>query len=214
MLLLILAACSGSSGGHGQTVAVTATDTACTPAATRFASGKLSFKVTNKGREVTEVYVYGKRDTIEGEVENVVAGTTRSLDVNLKAGTYEIACKPGMKGNGIRVPITVTGGAAQAAPPAPTRAIDVHAVDYLFQFDDPHLQHGDVVSVTLTNGGTQPHEFEVLGPDGKTVGEVAPTPPGQRDTATIAFAKSGTYTYRCNIADHRTRGMQGTLVVG
>ena len=47
-----------------------------------------------------------------GEVENIAPGLTRELLVELPAGTYETACKPGMIGNGIRGALTVTGAAA------------------------------------------------------------------------------------------------------
>ena len=37
-----------------------------------------------------------------GEVENIAPGLSRDLHVELPAGTYETACKPGMIGKGIR----------------------------------------------------------------------------------------------------------------
>jgi iron uptake system component EfeO len=48
-----------------------------------------------------------------GEVENIAPGLTRELLVELPAGDYETACKPGMVGDGIRSGLTVTGEAAQ-----------------------------------------------------------------------------------------------------
>jgi iron uptake system component EfeO len=51
-----------------------------------------------------------------GEVENITPGLTRSLKVELaRPGTYETACKPGMKGDGIRADFTVTGSSATGA---------------------------------------------------------------------------------------------------
>ena len=44
-----------------------------------------------------------------GEVENIGPGLSRDLHVELPAGTYETACKPGMIGDGIRGAFTVTG---------------------------------------------------------------------------------------------------------
>jgi iron uptake system component EfeO len=70
------------------------------------------FNVTNSGAKVTEFYVYAAGDRIMGEVENVVPGLSRDLHVELPAGTYETACKPGLIGKGIRAALTVSGSAA------------------------------------------------------------------------------------------------------
>ena len=50
-----------------------------------------------------------------GEVENIGPGLTRQLIVSLpEAATYQLACKPGMVGTGIRQDFVVTGD-SQAA---------------------------------------------------------------------------------------------------
>jgi iron uptake system component EfeO len=102
----LIGACSSNSKSA---VRVTATDSKCTPAKRTFAAGKTTFEVENKGSKVTELYVYKPGDEIAGEVENVGPGTTRQLTVPLQAGRYELACKPGQTGRGIRAPITVKG---------------------------------------------------------------------------------------------------------
>ena len=51
-----------------------------------------------------------KRNQVVGELENISPGLTRDFTVELSdAGTYQTACKPGMKGKGIRADFTVTG---------------------------------------------------------------------------------------------------------
>jgi iron uptake system component EfeO len=111
-----LAACSddaGSDGGAaGGPIAVNATDSACEVATTDVDAGTVVFKVTNKGVKVTEFYVYAQGDRVMGEVENIAPGLSRDLHVELPAGTYETACKPGMVGKGIRGALTVNGSAA------------------------------------------------------------------------------------------------------
>ena len=47
-----------------------------------------------------------------GEVENITPGLSRELRVELPAGAYQTACKPGMIGDGIRSALTVSGSAA------------------------------------------------------------------------------------------------------
>ncbi|MDQ1373206.1 MAG: iron uptake system component EfeO [Actinomycetota bacterium] len=106
-LLLVGTACSSNKAGA---TAVVATDSKCTPEKTTFDAGKLTFELKNAGTKVNELYVYADGDKIEGEVENVGPGTSRQLTVSLQGGRYQLACKPGQTGKGIRVPITVKGG--------------------------------------------------------------------------------------------------------
>ncbi|GAA4680904.1 iron uptake system protein EfeO [Phytohabitans rumicis] len=110
-----LAACSDDSGDEaaaGGPITVNATDSLCEVATTDVAAGTVTFKVTNKGVKVTEFYVYAAGDRVMGEVENIAPGLSRELHVELPAGTYETACKPGMIGKGIRGPLKVSGSAA------------------------------------------------------------------------------------------------------
>lgn len=116
LVALSLSACgSGGSAGSPAAVAVMAGDDSCVVAQTTFEQeGKVRFAVRNTGQDVTEVYVYatgtgGRFDKVVGEVENVAPGVERTLDVELKAGSYEVVCKPGQQGNGIRTAITVAG---------------------------------------------------------------------------------------------------------
>lgn len=106
-LLLAIPACGGDKPA-GPPVAVKATDTTCEPATTNFSPGTYRFEVTNAGTKPTELYVYGPNDKIVAEVEGVGPGTKRTLTAKLAAGSYELACKPGETGSGIRAPITVS----------------------------------------------------------------------------------------------------------
>jgi iron uptake system component EfeO len=113
-----LAACSssddsaGTDAAAGGPIAVNASDTGCEVGLTDVDAGTVQFKVTNKGGKVTEFYVYAAGDRVMGEVENIAPGLSRDLHVELPAGTYETACKPGMIGKGIRGPLKVNGSAA------------------------------------------------------------------------------------------------------
>lgn len=114
-LLLGLVSCASdpepsSSGGP---ISVTASDDACEVSATELEAGPHTFKVTNKGSKVTEFYVYAEGDRIMGEVENIGPGLSRNLVVDLPAGSYQGACKPGMIGDGIRSDLTVSGKPAK-----------------------------------------------------------------------------------------------------
>jgi iron uptake system component EfeO len=116
----LLAGCSGGGGGGApgaadDAISVTATDTTCAVAKTDAPAGHITFQVSNKGSKVTEFYLYGTGDRIMGEVENIGPGLSRKLIVEVpEGGTYTTACKPGMVGDGIRAPFTVTGQANRA----------------------------------------------------------------------------------------------------
>ena len=65
--------------------------------------------MTNTGSQVTEFYLLGEDGLrIVAEVENIGPNLNRELTVNAPAGSYVTACKPGMKGEGIRADFTVT----------------------------------------------------------------------------------------------------------
>ncbi|MEU6661369.1 iron uptake system protein EfeO [Streptomyces sp. NPDC046821] len=103
---------SDAKAGGDHVVEVTATDDKCEVSKTTFPAGHVELSIANKGSKITEVYVLFPDDRIVSERENIGPGTSQKLTAEVKAGTYEIACKPGMKGAGIRQKVTVTGGKA------------------------------------------------------------------------------------------------------
>src|SRR5918999_1029494 len=116
-----LAACTstapptGDAAGSGGPIAVTAGDDSCEVAAAEAPAGNITFSIRNTGTKITEFYLYGTGDGIMGEVENIGPGLTRDLIVEVPdGGSYTTACKPGMVGDGIRAPFTVTGSATRS----------------------------------------------------------------------------------------------------
>lgn len=107
-----------SEAGGDDAIKVAASDSACDVSKTEFPSGKVQIDVENKGSKVTEVYVLFPDARIVTERENIGPGTKASITAEIKAGDYEIVCKPGMKGDGIsqksRPPARA---AARSAPP-------------------------------------------------------------------------------------------------
>lgn len=95
-----------TEGGDG-TVVVTATDDACEASTTDLAAGVSTFAITNAGTRVTEVYLY-EGERVVTEKEDIGPGTSYDLTVDLDEGTYELACKPGMVGEGIRQDLVVS----------------------------------------------------------------------------------------------------------
>jgi iron uptake system component EfeO len=120
-----LSACGESSSGTSSAtnpINIDATDTKCKLDKTQFGAGTVQFAVKNSGNKVTEVYIFaGKR--IVAEKENIGPGTSYRLTASLKAGSYQVACKPGMTGDGIRTTIKVTGTGGTSVNPDAKRAV-------------------------------------------------------------------------------------------
>jgi len=212
VLLLGLSACS--SDDTKGAIDVTATNDKCDVAKTDLPAGKSTFAVKNDGDDVTEVYVYANGDEVKGEVENVGPGTSRNLTVDLTEGEYEVACKPGMKGDGIRTTISVTG-AGGAATAKPTRTVTIEAMDYSYGgLADMTFTKSETVEFSLHNEAPEEkHELEIFGPDGKALGEVGPTKPGATGHVVVTLTDPGTYRVNCGIDDHADKDMEGTFTV-
>lgn len=182
---LLLAACSssseeGSAPAAASTIAVTASDTECILSSATVASGPTEFTVTNTGSQVTEVYVYSKTGeaftTVVSEVENIGPGVERDMSAELAPGTYEIACKPGQTGDGIRALLTVTGDASQdpAATTAAIRAIElgINDADTLTGLKGQSAKVDEKIEFEVTNSAAGQRIFEVKRPDGSVAGEI------------------------------------------
>ncbi|MFF9805545.1 iron uptake system protein EfeO [Streptomyces coeruleorubidus] len=112
---------NAKDGDH--VVRVTATDDKCEVSKKEFPAGHVELAVENKGSEVTEVYVLFPDDRVVTERENIGPGTKQRVTAEVKAGEYQIACKPGMKGKGIRQAVKATGGKAVKRDPRLDEAV-------------------------------------------------------------------------------------------
>ncbi|MEE1792442.1 imelysin family protein [Streptomyces sp. BE308] len=122
--LTAVTGCAEKSDGKAEgAVRVVAKDDSCEVSKTKLPAGHVELAVENKGSKVTEVYVLFPDDRIVTERENIGPGTKAKITAEVKAGSYEIACKPGMKGDGIRQKIEVTGGTAAKRSPEMDRAV-------------------------------------------------------------------------------------------
>ncbi|MEZ5165255.1 MAG: cupredoxin domain-containing protein [Acidimicrobiales bacterium] len=217
--IALLAGSACSVGAADTEVSVTGTDTECRLADEPVAAGKVDFSFGNEASDISELYVLRENGDVVGEVENVTSGTTRSLVVDLVAGTYLLRCKPGQTGDGITSEFTVTGAGGTPVA-APDRTIGFESFDFHYgDVDLSTIESGETIRFEMTNRGSQPHEFEVLDADGEALGEVAAMEPGASGGATITFPEAGTYTFQCILVDpetekpHTELGMTGTFVV-
>ncbi|MGW5335192.1 iron uptake system protein EfeO [Streptomyces bauhiniae] len=113
--LTALSACTAKSDAKdGDAIRVTAADTTCDTSAKSVPAGQVTLKIENKGSRATEVEIVFPDDRIVSEKENIGPGTKYTLTAEVKAGSYEIACRPGMKGHGVRQKLDVTGSGKSA----------------------------------------------------------------------------------------------------
>ena len=113
----------GGSSSDDRVIAVTATDSKCEVSKKSFPAGHVELAIENKGSKVTEVYVLFPDDRIVTERENIGPGTKQTVTAEVKAGDYTIACKPGMKGDGIRQAVEATGGTVAKRDPRLDKAV-------------------------------------------------------------------------------------------
>jgi iron uptake system component EfeO len=92
-----LAACGNSASSKGsRQIAVTLTDSGCTPRQIGVAAGPVTFNVTNGGTsKVSEMELKRSDGVILGESENVVEGIKGSFSLNLDPGRYVVSCPTG-----------------------------------------------------------------------------------------------------------------------
>lgn len=223
VLCLALSGCGKDSDSTltttRQKAVVKAGDTTCDVSQKEFTAGEIAFEVENAGKDVTEVYVYGKGgdgdfDQIVGEVENIAPGTGRELEVKVGGGEYEVACKPGQTGDGIRTGIEVSGAAATSTESAYDREVEVEATDFAFKgLTGFTAKAGEKIEFKLENKGRAPHDLVFFDSTGKEIGKVDTVEAGKTGEAIVEFETAGTYSYTCEIGNHADQGMHGTLTV-
>ncbi|MEY4131412.1 MAG: hypothetical protein RLZZ31_1536 [Actinomycetota bacterium] len=210
--LIALSTASCVAKASDSSVDVNANDSACDVSRAEIESGTTTFWVTNSGSKTTEVYIYGEGNAIRGEVENIGPGTKRSFQVKLGGGNYDVACKPGQQGDGIRTPIVVVGTAD--ATLSPDRTVKVSAYEWGYSgFELLQAREGENIRFELQNNGTLEHEMEILNPDGNAVGEIGPTTANATGAVTIALNQKGVWTVECGIDGHLDHGMKTQFTV-
>ncbi|MEV7325008.1 iron uptake system protein EfeO [Streptomyces sp. NPDC093970] len=113
--LTALSACTAKSDAKGDdAIKVTAADAKCETSTKSVPAGQVTLAIENTGSKATEVEILFPDDRIVSEKENIGPGTKYTLTAEVKAGAYEIACRPGMKGHGVRQKLTVTGSGTVA----------------------------------------------------------------------------------------------------
>ncbi|MBS9373917.1 iron uptake system protein EfeO [Rhodococcus sp. B50] len=185
VLPFAVAGCTEKATSDAEAVSVTATDSSCEVSAAEGVTGHSTFAVTNNGSKVTEFYVFAAGDRALGEVENIGPGLTRQLIVNIpEPGDYELSCRPGMVGDGIRRPFTVTGD-SQAATNADGKlaeAADGYRRYIRSQADALVVTTGEFVAAVRANDVDEAKRlfplsrtyFERIEPEAESFGDLDP----------------------------------------
>jgi plastocyanin len=92
----------------------------------------------------------------------------------------------------------------------PTR-VQAVADEYRFSLSRSRVPAGQV-TIELANFGEDPHNFKLRRVGGTHVHTIGETLPGARTTKTFKL-RHGRFRYWCSVADHKARGMKGTLRV-
>ncbi|HEV7753628.1 MAG TPA: iron uptake system protein EfeO [Baekduia sp.] len=101
LVAMVLGACGSDDGGAGgsaegaKSVAIKLTDAGCEPAALKLAAGPTTFEVSNAGTSRVSEFEVLSGSRIIGEKENIVAGLSGKFTLNLKPGSYAVACPGG-----------------------------------------------------------------------------------------------------------------------
>ncbi|QCX26997.1 iron uptake system protein EfeO [Nocardioides jishulii] len=130
---LLLAGCADKvDADDPRALTVSSSADACEVSKAEVPAGTVSFEVTNTGDAVTEFYVLAQDGLqILGEVENIGRDLSRTLTVQLPQGDYVTACKPGMKGDGIRADFTVSASDEKVEVSADEKKlVDTAVVNY------------------------------------------------------------------------------------
>ncbi|MER7572997.1 iron uptake system protein EfeO [Streptomyces sp. NPDC126514] len=150
--LAAVTGCTEKGDGGDGVIEVIATDDTCEVSTKEFPAGHVELAIENKGSKVTEVYILFPDDRVVTERENIGPGTKQRVTAEVKAGDYQIACKPGMKGDGIRQNVKATGdGAAAERDPRLDKAVAAYR-QYAQQQADETLPLAETFAEAVKDG--------------------------------------------------------------
>jgi uncharacterized cupredoxin-like copper-binding protein len=202
------------ASSQGMTVNVAESEFKIVLPSTSLKAGKITFTVKNVGKIPHDLAVKGT----SFKTSLIQPGGTATLAATLKPGSYVLYCTvPGHEAAGMKVNITVTGGATSTAPtttapasaPPSSQATKVNVSESEFKIVLPStsLKAGKI-TFTVKNVGKIPHDLAVKGTSFKT----SLIQPG--GTATLAATlKPGSYELYCTVPGHEAAGMKVNVTV-
>jgi plastocyanin len=92
------------------------------------------------------------------------------------------------------------------------RVIDMTASDFKFEPNNITARVGTAITFRINNTSGITHNFTLKGPDGENMKSID-IPARESVEVHAAFAKPGTYKFKCDKTGHSELGMQGQVVV-
>jgi len=116
LLVVSVAACTGTGasaapGDEAARIAISISDSGCSPATVRAAAGPVTFTVTNDGTETGEFEIVQNGERV---IDDIIPGFVVNMATRLDGGTYAMQCGNLQTTAGV---LTVSGGLAASAEP-------------------------------------------------------------------------------------------------
>jgi FTR1 family protein len=161
----LLAACGSTSPKGSKLLAVTLTDSGCTPQHISVTSGPVTFDVTNGGTsKVTEMELKDGSGVILGESENVVEGLKGKFSLNLGPGKYVVNCPAGDAEDQGTLVATGTATAQPNSAPAPLLGAAIAAYKRYVEGEAAQLRAGTARFVAALKRGDVAGAKDLFGP--------------------------------------------------
>lgn len=185
LLAVALAGCASSSSKGGKQVAVTLTDSGCTPQNIDVASEPVTFTVTNGGTSnVSEMELKNSSGLILGESENVIQGVPGRFSLDLEPGRYVVNCPTGSAED--QGTLVATGTPKPNPEGAPTVVLDQATSGYKLYVEREAgelllgtrrfvaaLEHGNLHLAEELFGPVRSH-YEAIEPVAESFGKLDP----------------------------------------
>jgi iron uptake system component EfeO len=180
-----IAACGSSGDSGGKDIAVTLTDSGCTPDRIHVVAGPVTFQITNGGTsKVSEMELKDESGVILGEAENVVEGIPGKFSLNLDPGKYVVNCPNGSEEDQGTLEAT---GKATGKPQGASAALLAKATDGYKSYVEAEvakllagtkefvaaLEEGNTAKAKELFGPTRIH-YEAIEPVAESFGELDP----------------------------------------
>lgn len=169
---------------------------------------------SSRGKELVDKYNIKLLPTIiligDVEVYSSIKSVWSKVGTVEDDGTYVF--REGVKQTGTYKDLTTneivkSGNTNQGS--SSLKQIKVTGSEFNFNPSSLTIKKGENIQLTFTNSGAIPHDFALdeLGVKTKVL------PAGQSETISFTASQSGTFSFYCSVAGHRSAGMEGQLTV-
>jgi uncharacterized cupredoxin-like copper-binding protein len=219
---------SGPSGGGAKTVQVSEKEFSIALAGgNKLDPGSYKFAVANKGKIQHDLTIEGNGLT-ETKTPLIDAGQSKDLSVDLKPGKYKFYCSvPGHEQSGMKVAVTV-GGGAKAAPkakkpaakpkpaaakkkPAAAKTVNVAEKEFSIALAGGKTLNAGRFTFAVDNTGKIQHDLTIEG-NGLKETKTPLIDAGQSKDLSVDL-KPGKYKFYCSVPGHEQAGMKLEVTV-